>query len=234
MRIGIVSDPHGCLVGLEACLDWLDKAGVDRIVCAGDVANFGPQPNEVISLLAERGIATVQGNSDYDLLHPPPAQVSFVDRGEERLAQLAAINAWGREQLTSASREWLAALPLQLRPAPGVLVVHGGLNDSREIVDAEAQPNLPPGISAVAAGHLHTPFIIRTEGGIWVNAGSTGGPTDGDPRAALAVLESRPQGWTASIQRVPFDLQASARAIRQAKMPYAGRLIETQRLARWW
>jgi Icc-related predicted phosphoesterase len=51
MQIGVVSDAHGYLVGLKAALDWLAKEGTDMIVCAGDVANFGPQPNECISLL---------------------------------------------------------------------------------------------------------------------------------------------------------------------------------------
>jgi predicted phosphodiesterase len=39
MRIGVVSDPHGCLIGLQASLDWLAEEGVDLVVCAGDVAN---------------------------------------------------------------------------------------------------------------------------------------------------------------------------------------------------
>ena len=73
MRIGVISDPHGCLVGLKAAVDWFENFGVDVIVCAGDVARFGPQPNECVSLLAERGIATVQGNSERGILLPSPA-----------------------------------------------------------------------------------------------------------------------------------------------------------------
>jgi predicted phosphodiesterase len=115
-----------------------------------------------------------------------------------------------------------------------VLVVHGGLEKSDEVVEADARPFFPPGISVVAAGHLHAPFIIRTRVGVWVNAGSTGRPCDGDPRAALAVLEQQPKGWKASIHRVPFDLEAAAQAIRKANMPYAERLVETQIMACWW
>ena len=113
-------------------------------------------------------------------------------------------------------------------------MVHGGLNELDEVVAAEAQPVLPPGISVVTAGHLHVPFIIRTGQAMWVNAGSAGRPCDGDPRAALAVLEQRPGGWEASVHRVPIDLEAAAQAIRKANMPYAERLIETQRKACWW
>ena len=229
MRVGIVSDPHGCLVGLKAALDWLRKEGVDIIVCAGDVANFGPQPNESIALLVERDIASVQGNCDRDLLMPSPAE-----QVDERTLQLNTINDWCRERLTSASRKWLAALPPKLMPVPGVLVVHGGVEDLDEIVDADANPSFPQGVAVVAAGHLHRPFVIRTERGLWVNAGSAGRPCDGDPRAALAIFESQPEGWAALIHRIPFDLEAAAQAIRKANMPYAERLIETQRKACWW
>jgi len=230
MRIGVVSDPHGCLVGLKASLDWLEKAGIDTVVCAGDVANFGPQPNECISLLIERNVASVQGNCDRDILLPSPT-----DRHtDERTTQLIAIDDWCRERLTSASRQWLSALPPRLAPTPGVLVVHGGVEESNEIVDSDARPAFPQGVSAVAAGHLHAPFVIRTEQGVWVNAGSAGRPCDGDPRAALAVLEQQPKGWKASIHRIPFDLEAAAQAIRKANMPYTERLIETQKKACWW
>lgn len=230
MRIGVVSDPHGCLVGLQAALDWLDKEGIDCVVCAGDVADFGPQPNECIALLAERNIATAQGNCDRDLLLPSPADPHV----DERMAQIAAINDWCRENLTPASRRWLAGLPPRLTPADGLLIVHGGVQDPREIVDAETEPSFPPGVSIVAAGHLHAPFVIRTAQGLWVNAGSAGRPCDGDPRAALAVLEQESVGWTGSIHRVPFDLEAAEQAIRQSDLPYAERLIQTQWKACWW
>ncbi|NOR83588.1 MAG: hypothetical protein GQ526_08860, partial [Ardenticatenales bacterium] len=203
---------------------------IDSVVCAGDVANFGPHPNECIALLAERSIPTVQGNCDRNLL----LSSQTAPHADVRASQLAAIDNWCREKLTPASYQWLATLPHGLAPAQGVLVVHGGLDKSDEVVDAEARPSFPPGISIVAAGHLHVPFIIRTRQGVWVNAGSAGRPCDGDPRAALAVLEQQPKGWKASIRRVPFDLEAAVQAIRKANMPYAERLIETQEKACWW
>jgi predicted phosphodiesterase len=230
MRIGIFSDPHGFLVGLRAVLDWLGRQRLDLIVCAGDVASFGPQPNQCIALLAELGIASVRGNCDRNMLLPP----ATVQPGDERTAQLAAINDWGKERLTAASREWLAALPPTLAPAPGVLIAHGGVEDAEEIVAADARPVFPERISAVAAGHLHAPFVIRTGQGVWVNAGSAGRPCDGDPRAAAAVLEQGSQGWRASIHRISFDIEAAVDAIRKADMPYAERLVETQRKACWW
>lgn len=230
VRIGVVSDPHGCLVGLKAALDWLAEAEVDHIVCAGDVVSFGPQPNACIDLLARRGVASVRGNCDREILRPSPTG----QPRNARDAQIRAINDWGREQLTPFSRRWLAALKPRLVPVSGVLVVHGGVDDLEEIVDADASPLFPPGVSLVAAGHLHVPFANRTEHGTWVNAGSVGRPCDGDPRGAVAVLARTSAGWTASIHRVPFDLDAAVWAIRMSGMPYQERMIETQLNACWW
>jgi predicted phosphodiesterase len=230
MRIGVISDPHGCFIGLQAALDWLAQEGVERVFCAGDVASFGPQPNECVALLTDRRVATVQGNSDQAILLPSPAGPP----ASKRQAQLIAIDDWCREQLTPATRSWLAALPPRLAPLPGVLIVHGGLNAADEIVDAAARPSFPAGVSVVVAGHLHVPFVTRTRQGVWMNAGSAGRPCDGDPRAAVAVLERRKGAWRASIQRIAFDIDAAITAIRQADMPYADRVIETQRRACWW
>ena len=52
MRIAIISDIHGNLVALDAVLDDIARARVDRIVCLGDVAAFGPQPAEVVAVCA--------------------------------------------------------------------------------------------------------------------------------------------------------------------------------------
>jgi predicted phosphodiesterase len=215
---------------MKAALDWLEKEGIDTIFCAGDMANFGPQPNECIALLEEANIPCVQGNCDRDILLPYPT-IQVVD---DRTHQLDEINSWGKDQISPASRLWLKRLPLRLNPFPGVLIVHAGLNNLDEIVDMDANPSFPSGISLIAAGHLHKPFIIHADNAVWVNAGSVGRPCDGDPRAALLVFEQKTEWWTASIHRVKFDLEAAAAAIRAADMPYAERLIETQMKACWW
>ena len=230
MRIGVISDPHGCLVGLKAAVDWLENFGVDVIVCAGDVASLGPQPNECVSLLAERGIATVQGNSDRDILLP---LVNLQDN-DEHTTQIIAIDNWCKARLTPDSRMWLDALPPVLFPSPDVLILHGGLQGADQIVRADAKPDFPAKVNIVAAGHLHVPFINHTKDGVWVNAGSAGRSCDGDSRASVAVLEGQLGSWQAAIHRILFDLDAAERAIRASGIPYAQRMIETHHWACWW
>jgi len=50
-----------------------------------------------------------------------------------------------------------------------------------------------------------------------VNPGSVGQPRDGDPRACYALLDTDAQQL--SVHRVPYDVQAAQRKIREAELP---------------
>lgn len=229
MRIGVVSDCHGCLVGLQTVVEWLEIAGVDTIVCAGDVASFGPRPNGCIELLRLKNIPTVQGNEDLNMIEP----VERPDRSE-RIIEIEAIEAWGRNALSDESRQWLADLPKEIVLEGDVLVTHAAPGDQTRVVTPDLIPEFPEAIRAIAAGHLHQPYVKVTPHGLWVNAGSVARPCDGDPRASCAVLERVNGQWTAEIYRIPFDLMTAVENIRKAGMPFADKLVQTQREARWW
>jgi len=50
--IGVIRDPHGCLVKLRATLDRLVREVVDQAVCATNVVTFGPKRNAGVSMLS--------------------------------------------------------------------------------------------------------------------------------------------------------------------------------------
>jgi predicted phosphodiesterase len=52
VRIALISDLHGNEVALTAVLDSIGRAGVDQIVCLGDVATLGPRPGFVLQTSA--------------------------------------------------------------------------------------------------------------------------------------------------------------------------------------
>ena len=64
MRTAIISDIHGNYAGLLAVLADIEEQRCDRIVCLGDLVDGGPQSIEVVQLVQERSILTVQGNHD--------------------------------------------------------------------------------------------------------------------------------------------------------------------------
>ena len=229
MRIGVVSDSHGCLIGLQTVVEWLQIAGVRSIYCAGDIASFGPRPNQCIEYLRANEIGSVQGNEDLNMVRPLERPVR-----NERICEIEEIEAWGRAQLTEENRRWLAELPIEVAPEAGLLITHAAPGNQERVVPAEQDPEFPEGIDAVAAGHLHRPYVKRTPRGLWVNAGSVARPCDGDPRASCAVLERTNGAWDAQIYRIPFDLMTAVANIRKAGMPHADKLVQTQLEARWW
>src|SRR5262249_11170924 len=70
---------------------------------------------------------------------------------------------------------------------------------------------------AIAFGHTHVPYVKSVDGVLFLNVGSVGKPKDRDIRACYAVLET-PQ-LSVTFRRVPYDVAAAARAIRQTSLP---------------
>ena len=71
MRVAIVSDIHGNVRGLEACLaDLRAQGGADLVIGAGDYCMDGPRPREVLECLKEAGATCVRGNTDRYIAEP--------------------------------------------------------------------------------------------------------------------------------------------------------------------
>lgn len=63
--IGIISDIHADLDGLERALDFFKTQNVDEVWCAGDLVDRGVDGNAVVKRIRHEQIPTVQGNHDY-------------------------------------------------------------------------------------------------------------------------------------------------------------------------
>lgn len=64
MRTALISDIHGSYDGLLAVLTDIKQRQCDRILCLGDLVDGGPNSVEVVRLVQELAIPTVQGNYD--------------------------------------------------------------------------------------------------------------------------------------------------------------------------
>src|ERR1700719_4333038 len=108
MRVALISDIHSNEVALRAVLNDIRRTGVDQVVCLGDVANLGPEPNAVIEILAGLGCPCIMGNHDEFLLDPQlvhtysqsPGVVASVDWSRSRLSagELEFIRAFERDR----------------------------------------------------------------------------------------------------------------------------------------
>ncbi len=70
MRIALISDIHANEVALGAVLDDIERTGVDRVVCLGDVATLGPRPESVLDRIRQMDCPCIMGNHDAFLLDP--------------------------------------------------------------------------------------------------------------------------------------------------------------------
>ncbi len=235
MRIAVLSDIHGNLLALDACLsDLAAQGGAQAIIAAGDLCLDGPKPKKVLQRLEEIGAACVRGNTDRYI----GEDVSGDGLDATELAQLA----WTRRDLGERWRSWLHALPFAMRIGEDrnqLLIVHANPKTDDEHVWPDADEALLERLiggesaSTIAFGHLHLPYVRVWRGKLLVNVASAGLPKDGDPRACYAIFTERDGGWQVKHRRVPFDIKKVATQLADCGIPESGELIATLRRHRY-
>ncbi len=183
MRLAVVSDIHGNLPALDAVIDDMRRAGADAVVNLGDCLSGPLWVVETADRLMALGWPTIRGNHERQLL----------DRPVERMG---ASDAFAAVQLTTAQREWIAALPLTRRLADDVFCCHGtptsdldyfldtvtadlgrdGSTGARAATLDEAAARAGPvSASLILCGHTHQPRCLAlADGRLLVNPGSVG------------------------------------------------------------
>jgi putative phosphoesterase len=237
MRIAILSDIHGNLVGLDACLaDLQTQGGADVIVGAGDFCVDGPKPKKVLQRLEEIGAQCLRGNTDRYVYANDASEIAVLDDAERK--QLA----WTRGEIGEKWVEWLASLPFSLRfgdEGGELLVVHANPSSDDEHLWPDADDATLERLvgdekaAAIAFGHLHLPYVRAWRGKLLVNVASAGLPKDGDPRAGYAILTQCSGGWAVKHRRVPFDVKKVATQLADCGIPGSAELISTLRRHRY-
>jgi putative phosphoesterase len=198
-KVAVFSDVHGNLPALEAVLADIDRAGIDDVVCLGDLVGYGPFPNEVAQLVRERGIPTIMGNYDQGIGFSL-GDCGCVYKTDEQRAEGAASLAWTDQVTTEETRSYLRSLEDRLvleTPAGELLAVHGSPRRINEYLFADRPESAMARMArdnpfrAILFGHTHVPYAREVEGTAFVNVGSAGRPKDGDWRACYAVVEPR-------------------------------------------
>lgn len=234
MRIAVLSDVHANLPALEAVLAHLKaRSDLDAVYHLGDLVGYAPWPNECVHLLRDEGITGVAGNYDSTVAHDhehcgcryeSPEQEALAHRSYE----------WTRAQVLPETRRALAALPfrIDLRPRgghrskPTITLLHGAptLNTvywtedrperfHRQMIErVHARDG-----DVVVFGHTHKPWRAELDGVTLVNAGSVGRPKDGDERACYLTIDA--EDLSVAWERVPYDVERAARAIRESALP---------------
>jgi putative phosphoesterase len=234
-RVAVITDIHANLPALQAALARIDELDVDGLYCGGDLVGYGPHPNEVCALIAERAIPTIYGNYDYAIARDlEDCGCAYVTAHDRELGQRSVD--WTLAHTDRPSKDFMRALPFDLRFAVGetqVHLVHGSPRKVNEYLFQDKPARLYERLAAaeeaavLVFGHTHKPWIRDYGGVLFVNCGSVGKPKDGDPRAAFAVLEADADRVSAHIERVDYDAGAVAREVAAAGLPaeFADKLV---------
>lgn len=235
MRIGLIADIHGNLVALDAVLATLDGAGLDRLICLGDVAALGPRPAETLTRLRERGCPIVLGNTDAWLLATPPD-----DPTARSSPPVAALTRWATARLGDADRAQLRACPAILTVPLGdgrdLLCCHGSPRSYDEVIAATTPDDELAAIlggydaAIIVGGHTHIQLLRRHDKRLIVNVGSVGlpGVGPGTPDlpvnrdvawAEYGIIDASGNAVSIDLRRLPLDLTAVLADARAAGMP---------------
>ncbi|MES1189073.1 MAG: metallophosphoesterase family protein [Myxococcales bacterium] len=238
-RIALISDIHGSELGLRRALDDIERSGVDRIACLGDVATLGPRPHEVLEMVRESCDLFILGNHDEYLFDATsmgshtssPLIQSSVERCRNDLtaAEIAFVRSFARRM----------AVPLG---AAGSLLLFHGSPDSNDcdLLSDTPDPELAKQLgdheaTVMVGGHTHIQMLRQHRGRWLVNPGSVGLPFErfvagAAPtvmaHAEYAIVEARNTDISVTLRRVALDPAALADSVRGWDNPLADYLAE--------
>jgi len=195
VRTLVISDIHGNIDALRAIeLQWESQfRRFDRIVCLGDLVDYGPDASDVIDWVRSHATDVVRGNHDHAMATGEPCESA-----PAYLEASIATRDCLRATLTRDELSYLGTLPLTRTVDDGGrrwhLVHAAPAEPLHEYVqpdssDARWQAALGE-ISGqrVLVGHTHLAFARPVGGGVVINPGSIGMPKDGNPHGSYAVI----------------------------------------------
>jgi len=231
----LLSDIHGNLEALNACLGHARKRGAERFAFLGDFVGYGADAREVVDMVvryAAEGAVVLKGNHD-----------EAIDQGGGYFNEASRASLqWARETLTSEQKAFLAALPLIIRDGE-VCYVHASAAAPRrwDYIDSPATAKRCADAARTSytfCGHVHdqvlyfenaqgrmrefrpfpgTAIPVRSHRRWVAIVGSVGQPRDRNPAAAYTLFDLGGQQLT--FFRVPYDAAAAADKIRRCGLP---------------
>ncbi|MBI5927888.1 MAG: metallophosphoesterase family protein [Chloroflexi bacterium] len=206
MKIGLISDIHSELNGLESALALLHRHNIDQIICMGDVVEIGRgRGDQAAALLHELAIPCVMGNHDqYSLGH----HLWLLKNGDPHDPTLQS------RLLKPETFTFLQHLPETLRyqwADQRVVISHGTV----WTLHPQSRPIIFKRILKIAEadililGHTHVPMRVNVEGRWVLNPGSVS--ERGSRTCAILTLPE--------IRFVVYDI-VTGKIVREAVIEY--------------
>lgn len=225
MRIAVMSDIHSNHFALEACIRYVEKLKIDKIILLGDYVSDCPNPQTTLKLLKEirekYKVWCVRGNrEEYFIRHEDGYQDGWVY--EANTGNLL----YTYEHLTREDINWFRELSntsiVQIGKTEPIIIAHASLTNSRELLYANEQntKDLLHSISCkyMLCGHTHRQFEYHYDGKVLINPGSVGVPIGCKKSAHMAIMEWKEDRWNTQFITLPYDFHALQEEFNQSEM----------------
>ena len=231
IQIAVISDIHGNLIALKEVLKDIKRRNISQIYCLGDLVDFAPWGNEVISLIKEGGIPCLLGNHDERIaFNLPIVPLSHHDHVETANRELAIKHS--KKHITSDNKSWLSSLPYNIEltfklgdSIRRILLVHASLRSNDEYVyeldsKLEMLKQLKSrSIDVLFMGHTHRSFVQRIDKTLFINCGSVGRSKETDRKASYSVLTLTADTIKAEIVKIDYNIEYVASEIYASDIP---------------
>jgi putative phosphoesterase len=225
MKVALISDVHANLPALEAVLAHVNEQSIDTVWNLGDLVGFGAYPDEVVQLLRSECVLATSGEYDRRVLRFQRKQDKW--RRKRPKVEYVALR-WAHDHLSKKSRKYLRFLSREERvtvKGHRILLTHGCPDRSKKPVDADtAEKELrklaqEAEADIVLCGHSHLPLARQADDVWFVNPGSAGMGSGGDPRVSYCVLEISAEELEVQPFRIDYDVDRLVAALRKEKLP---------------
>lgn len=235
MKLAVISDVHSNLHALRAVLDDIDRHGVKKVFCLGDLVGYGGNPKRVVDL-ARKFDLVLRGNHDDAVTYRLPHDFN---------PTAARAVSWTRAQLKAdfnsprpALRRWKFMRKGLKRAArvDNLMFAHGTPWSYFQYIDSvelagKVLEKLPSEVNSLFIGHTHVAGVYAedSDGFVrWIgpyaksypkigtlrmiiNVGSVGQPRDGDRRASYVLIS----GDRFYYRRVPYNIHSAVKAVKK-------------------
>lgn len=217
MKSLLLADIHSNSVALDAVLRDTARESFDAVFFAGDLVDYGLDPEPCVTWARAHATAAIRGNHDHAV-----AQRIVARGGSGFRALAAATRAQHWDLLPAMHLKYLGRLPVtkfHRTNDAAFYLIHGTPRDPLDEYladDVDGWTSRLEGISAdfVIVGHTHVQFDIAAGDTRVINPGSVGQPRDGIPGAAYAVLD----GDAIEFRRAEYDIAAAVDSVRRHAM----------------
>ena len=233
MKIAIISDIHANYQALEAVLNDIKEQGCEKILCLGDLAMAGPEPEKVINFVKEQNWEIIQGNTDKMI-------AEFTPELAQNVKKIFPVMGNALEDddkiLDDSAKNYLKNLPVQKElkiEGVKILLVHGSPRRNNEDIlpdsPVEEIEEIIKGVGAdlIFCGHTHVPCGYQTNSKKTViNAGSIGRPMTKNPEACYVVADFQDGEFSIEHRFVDYDRKTASDIMKSRGFEGAEKLAE--------